>query len=1535
MAVVENKFVYEYYDNEKYKDLRLLMPVIKDRTNNYTDSIFLLKQAAWVFIQIHNNSNKIIKLMQKKNVPNNFPNTLLPIDSLVHADQFENICNITYEDIKLLYIIMKIGENLFSSYKNSIESEVGSNHQLTNYFDIIHVCYGMHTFKSIKYIFECFKLFDPTAEIISLEFKIHRCLLNDKNTKLNKSKSDIRFKSNDYNQNLYYEISIFTLVELFRENLYLESDKNNSDAAEFIQHCETFSKIQDVHNNCFPISEIINAALAGVPGGLDASNANAFLPGMVNPFVMIRDYPNNGWRLGALFYTKYQVYRRTNLVQIHSEIVGNNNGSSMSNIVGGPAANSAIFGDLRARRTVIIPTGTTGLTTDEIKNYAINATQRILINGTSGEYGTYNFDAVNVSIIEKIVSELVYNYIKADANNIYKYVQDKLVAFDGQVNGRGGLPPRERSASIELLNYCLGGLVGQPFRRFANSNDPAQLAAFYNNFGRDILNTAGGGGGNPQIATAFAKVNVKAFTGNNAASIIKNHGLEAIIDPALSNSIFRLIFQDAHDHVNDPCAKQIVLAKLIMCLTECLEHNTVVPLLYGIPTFNQPYITPLPVIWDQVFPDVQDFRTTLNVLPLDYDRILNLYFDYNLRIECATLHDVTQRSNILATALVPGNQVRDKLFDYVSVATIGCLSSTLRNHYKPERALLGAAAPGLGYNTWVTHPEIYNIARAGVSLGPFGTFAGFPAPAIPTMAFGVDAILGMAAAGYEHNSVFVGLVNDPFNGGPPVAANIPIGGFYPIVTIIIGGVANRIIDSSLNNFVTMSANEGYFIFPTNLVQITVDDILTTPIPEYDLNRRLYLNKRSLTSGRRPNTAITPQDNTYLNTIIDEITDEVSAQVTANDPNFNTTRVRLYTIIAVWYDLYRSLIVKNIPDPIGGAIPDIIISLDHYVTNSDHADANHLTGFVQLYEFNMRPAGNINSVEIDNAGTIVSLLDGSTAHKAYNNINTQIVSSIESLLNDKINGQQDDKSNISEIIIFIANHLRSKIDIALVDANRGNNIFNNTIQFTGNDLIQYANNNANQPLNFDIAKIVSQIHTYYIGLPDVQTIINRVIRGVNSLPPHIKENRLNAINIIINSMLVLFKDYVAGVVAAGPANGFVIYSNPVGNPMPNQKSLVPKLAAKSNLTVASISALKLVFNYISKYTLTNIAINKNNSYYGALDLRFAEGYTYEFEIDDRGVYKLREYKNNEKGRLIALLEISREDFKDEFCQIFGALDMNNNVSELQICAAILQDCIGSLNSSDSEGCKRHFINIKDPSLRLKSWNGLNEVKRKYLAYRILICFDIKGYSNKEGKLSFVKEDNNEPYLDDNEIKDLFDKIDIKQNVSNRHIEYLKKLMVEAGSIDLNITPDTDTGYYTPPSMNARFNAPVYNIRTHPPWQGGGKLSYIGSIEDANSIVKKITDRTSKLQQKGIKLTAKDNNYITQKLKKFDECYKNAIDLEKKIISIELLNSRNSKNIVLTLDNIGKLREELENKHKQVGGYLEKMNEFLNHVDKILT
>jgi hypothetical protein len=295
-------------------------------------------------------------------------------------------------------------------------------------------------------------------------------------------------------------------------------------------------------------------------------------------------------------------------------------------------------------------------------------------------------------------------------------------------------------------------------------------------------------------------------------------------------------------------------------------------------------------------------------------------------------------------------------------------------------------------------------------------------------------------------------------------------------------------------------------------------------------------------------------------------------------------------------------------------------------------------------------------------------------------------------------------------------------------------------------------------------------------------------------------------------------------------------------------------------------------------------------------------------------------------------LNEEDFKDEYCKIFGALDMNDDKSESKICSSILIDCTGPINGNP-ESCKRHFLNIENPSQRLKAWEGINEVKRQYLAYRILLCFDIKGKLNDEGYTTFVDDnDSDKPYMSDDDIKKYFSSNNLTSaQISDRHVKYIQKLMTTAGTITTKVEVEDDKDIYIIPSL--QFQAPtVKKLKGYP--FIGGNLTNIGSMKDAESIIKKINYRTEELTRKGIKLTAKDNKYISDKLKKFKNIYKEANDLEQKIIHIELMSSRNKKT-QFTLDNIMNLRKELDKKNKQVGGYIDKMNKYLEHTDNILS
>jgi hypothetical protein len=1459
MVDIERKFVYQYYDNEKYKNLRFLMPSIVDEDNkNYTDSIYLLKQACWVFLQIHNNTDKIRAKMQKDKVPSNFPehNTALTNDQLIAVDMFERLCSITSEDIQLLYTIMKIGENKFNENKNNIVGELGNASVLDNYYKIIIVSgFGLHTYKCVLYVFECFKR--HFTDIAMLDYRIYKCLTNE--NYLKKNKSAIKLDVSKYDKNLFYETSIYVLVELFRKNIYLNVGSTNA-ASQFINDCEKFATIKDEKSGkLIPVSEIINAAIAGVPGGIDATAAANYLPSFTNYCAIIEE-PADLWRIGALFSTKYQVHRRTNLYQIQAEMLGHN-GAGNATIVapavgGGIAAGTAYPVGIRAAAAgPVIQAGTPGLTKNDIFVYAKNATNNLLSDSNDNHYGTYNINESDREVIKEIVAELVYKYIEADAKSLEKRVIDLLKTVGNLVAG-GQFNAADRS----YINYILGGIEGGVFPSLGSVAILTEILT-------------GGVGGSPNTyCITPAAVNIDNHKPYDILNDIRNGAeLNVIINkiPSYIHSLLGAIIQAGYNHIADENGKVIVLSKIIQCIINGLVNRGAAaanPINYTLPNFNAPRVTRLDRRWGNNFLSISvPERAAIiaaagvgganpQIAAIGAVGALGAVAGPNADIDVQPLPAL----NPVDTSAIDIANL-DRLYNYYAVATTGAINNDIADY------TAGAFAQGGFIGQF--------HARGGGAFLKGLTYQ-LNDSKLVMAGYTVAAVVAMAIPG--------GL------GGGNVWAQAGTG-----AQRVAWAAGPAVLDR--NDVVGRNAR----IKPAPGTAI-IDDIR---------NEYLFFDHRTLVTIPHPNTPITAAHHAELSGIINEINGTVSA-VEVNNVKLDETKVLLYTNVAVQFDFYRSL-TAHPQAPVPGG-PQVPANVDHYIKL--HPAGERLLGSLDN-QFNTRIGGSTNSINIQDGGAANVRVQGA-AEKLYSTVNSHIIKAIEVKLNESLTT----KSNISEIIGTVAGNFRERIDNAL--AIPANPLIQN-ISFTGNELVQYAQGTYTKNINV----ILEQIINYYLKLPQVMTAIN-----ANGATSEEQEIRKAAFKEVIGTILLLFKDYIIDQINVPGGGGatYLVRAAPLNVSKITQNALLPIFNAKSNFTVASIAALKSIYNYAVKYELSSLQINKNNSFYGAVDIKFTEDYSYVFEINDHGNYGLREYKDNIKGRLINLLEISKEDFKDEVCKIFGALDMNDNESETNICSSILIDCTGPTNGN-SESCKRHFLNIKDPSTKLRAWEGINEVKRQYLAYRILLCFDIKGKLNNEGYTTFVDE-NDKPFMSDDDIKKYFSLNNLTATqITDRHVQYIQKLMTTAGTIITNIEVEDDKDIYIIPSL--KFQAPtVKKLKGYP--FIGGNLTNIGSMKDAESIVNKIQYRTNELKKKGIKLTAKDDKYIKDKLKKFTDIYKEADDLEQKIIQIELMSSRNKKT-QFTLDNIMNLRKELDKKHKQVGGYIDKMNKFLEHTDNILS
>jgi hypothetical protein len=101
-----------------------------------------------------------------------------------------------------------------------------------------------------------------------------------------------------------------------------------------------------------------------------------------------------------------------------------------------------------------------------------------------------------------------------------------------------------------------------------------------------------------------------------------------------------------------------------------------------------------------------------------------------------------------------------------------------------------------------------------------------------------------------------------------------------------------------------------------------------------------------------------------------------------------------------------------------------------------------------------------------------------------------------------------------------------------------------------------------------------------------------------------------------------------------------------------------------------------------------------------------------------------------------------------------------------------------------------------------------------------------------------------------------------------------------------------------------------------------------FNDINNILFNIHSKSLKLKNKNI-ITKNDKEYIDNKMSNLLYDYFELIKLEKELVLMELLYSKNKS--YLSLNNIKKLNNELIKKQKQLGGNLNKINNSINKLD----
>jgi len=369
-----------------------------------------------------------------------------------------------------------------------------------------------------------------------------------------------------------------------------------------------------------------------------------------------------------------------------------------------------------------------------------------------------------------------------------------------------------------------------------------------------------------------------------------------------------------------------------------------------------------------------------------------------------------------------------------------------------------------------------------------------------------------------------------------------------------------------------------------------------------------------------------------------------------------------------------------------------------------------------------------------------------------------------------------------------------------------------------------------------------------------------------------------------------------------------------------KSIYPSFLLLNSIMVDSASKVYLMCS------------QAQNSFTNAMGPVVGVGaeFTFRFEQDVNGLFQLK--KMSRSGQVIT--ENFTQKFAElvegnEFCRAFGA--GKADPKEKIACGSLIADCLGE-NTHDVNRCRLNFANVKKPTKNFRGWNKLSPDERKYISYRILLGLGITGKWNADSNLEFATGAIPTPVHSDETLKAILN----NNNATPEHLEYIKTLMVNVGTIEV-LSKKVD-GVARPSieaikrpnfiEINPRVVGGVMGVSgvrgaVHPIMFGGAQESTISTIQygggmgDANKIIDSVNDKLRTLKQINPRaLPQSKEAYIQDKLTKFMQLANEIDALEQTVITyIRTAAQHSSKDIVITEAEITALKaKENEDKEK---------------------